>query len=150
MPSQRLLPRLAAGPLAEAMRDSPVVLIHGPRQSGKSTLAMQHGARIGYQSLTFDDTALLNLAQSDPAGFVADLPDRVILDEVQRVPGLFLSLKMAVDRDRTPGASCSPGRRTCCCYPRSPTHWPAARRSYGSILLRSANWRRRAPSSSSG
>lgn len=103
MPSQRLLPRLAAGPLAEAMRDSPVVLIHGPRQSGKSTLAMQHGARVGYQSLTFDDTALLNLAQSDPAGFVADLPDRVILDEVQRVPGLFLSLKMAVDRDRTPG-----------------------------------------------
>jgi predicted AAA+ superfamily ATPase len=103
MPTGRLLPRLAAGPLAEAMQDSPVVLIHGPRQSGKSTLAMQHGARSGYRSLTFDDTAVLNLAKSDPAGFVADLPDRVILDEVQRVPGLFLALKMAVDRDRTPG-----------------------------------------------
>jgi predicted AAA+ superfamily ATPase len=103
MPTGRLLPRLAAGPLAEAMQDSPVVLIHGPRQSGKSTLVMQHGARSGYRSLTFDDTAVLNLAKSDPAGFVADLPDRVILDEVQRVPGLFLALKMAVDRDRTPG-----------------------------------------------
>jgi predicted AAA+ superfamily ATPase len=103
MASDRLLPRLAAGPLEEAMQDSPVVLIHGPRQSGKSTLAMQHGARSGYRSLTFDDTAVMNLAQSDPAGFVADLPDRVILDEVQRVPGLFLALKMAVDRDRTPG-----------------------------------------------
>lgn len=46
---------------------------------------------------------MLQLARSDPAGFVADLPDRVVLDEVQRVPGLFLSLKMAVDRRRTPG-----------------------------------------------
>lgn len=103
MPPDRLIPRLAAGPLAEAMQDSPVVLIHGPRQSGKSTLALEYGARRGYRSLTFDDPAILNLAQSDPAGFVADLPNRVILDEVQRVPGLFLSLKMAVDRDRTPG-----------------------------------------------
>jgi len=103
MTSDRLLPRLAAGPLEEAMQDSPVVLIHGPRQSGKSTLATAHGSRRGYRSLTFDDTAVLNLAQSDPAGFVADLPDRVILDEVQRVPGLFLALKMAIDRDRTPG-----------------------------------------------
>ena len=86
------------------MQDSPVVLIHGPRQSGKSTLATAHGNHRGYRSLTFDDTAVLNLAQSDPAGFVADLPDRVILDEVQRVPGLFLALKMAVERSPTRSA----------------------------------------------
>jgi predicted AAA+ superfamily ATPase len=67
-------------------------------QSARRNLAIR-----GYRSLTFDDTAVLNLAQSDPAGFVADLPDRVILDEVQRVPGLFLALKMAVDRNRAPG-----------------------------------------------
>jgi hypothetical protein len=103
MPSNDLLPRLATAPLAEAMQDSPVVLIHGPRQSGKSTLAMAYGASRGYRSLTFDDAGILSLARSDPTGFVADLPDRVILDEVQRVPELFLSLKMAVDRDRTPG-----------------------------------------------
>lgn len=103
MPPAPLLPRLAAGPLAEAMQDSPVVLIHGPRQSGKSTLATEYGAGRGYRSLTFDDAGVLSLARSDPAGFVADLPDRVILDEVQRAAGLFSSLKIAVDRDRTPG-----------------------------------------------
>ncbi len=42
-------------------------------------------------------------ATSDPAGFIADLPERVILDEVQRVPALFTSMKASVDRDRRPG-----------------------------------------------
>ena len=42
-------------------------------------------------------------AEADPVGFVADLPERLILDEVQRVPGLFTTLKSAVDRRRTPG-----------------------------------------------
>ncbi|MYD04242.1 MAG: ATP-binding protein [Acidimicrobiia bacterium] len=45
----------------------------------------------------------LNAAQDDPAGFVADLPDRVILDEAQRVPELFSSIKLSIDRDRRPG-----------------------------------------------
>ena len=36
-------------------------------------------------------------------GFVADLPPRVILDEVQHVPQLFVTLKAAIDRDRRPG-----------------------------------------------
>lgn len=39
---------------------------------------------------------------SDPAGFIADLPERVILDEVQRAPGIFSALKSAVDRRRLP------------------------------------------------
>ncbi len=103
MPSRPLLPRLAAGPLGEAMEDSPVVLIHGARQSGKSTLAREYGDRRGYTSLTFDDTGVLEIARRDPNGFIADLPARVILDEVQRVPELFLALKLTVDRDRTPG-----------------------------------------------
>jgi predicted AAA+ superfamily ATPase len=103
MTESPLIPRLAAEPLAESMADSPVVLIHGARQSGKSTLAQQYGNRRGYKSLTFDDPTVLQLAQSDPAGFVAELPDRVILDEVQRVPELFSALKLAVDRRRAPG-----------------------------------------------
>jgi predicted AAA+ superfamily ATPase len=45
----------------------------------------------------------LAAARADPVGFVADLPTQVILDEVQRVPELFASLKAAVDRDRRPG-----------------------------------------------
>lgn len=53
--------------------------------------------------VTFDDDAVRASAEADPIGFVRDLPNRVTLDEVQRVPGLFTALKATVDRDRTPG-----------------------------------------------
>jgi predicted AAA+ superfamily ATPase len=96
-------PRYAEVRLNEALADSPVVLIHGPRQCGKTTLARKVGEPAGYGYATFDDDVLRNAAQADPAGFVADLPGRMVLDEIQRVPGLFTTLKLAVDRDRTPG-----------------------------------------------
>ncbi len=50
-----------------------------------------------------DDAAVLAAAESDADGFIADLPDRVILDEVQRVPSLFLAIKRSVDKKRQPG-----------------------------------------------
>lgn len=99
----RLYPRFAEARLAEALADTPVVLIHGPRQCGKTTLARMAGDRRGYAYFSFDDDVTLAAATADPAGFVADLPERSILDEVQRTPGLFAALKMAVDRRRTPG-----------------------------------------------
>lgn len=89
--------------LLEALADTPVVLIHGPRQCGKTTLAREVGSAQGYGYVSFDDDVQRASAQSDPAGFVADLPDKVVLDEVQRVPELFTTLKLAVDRDRRPG-----------------------------------------------
>lgn len=95
-----LIPRFIRPRLMEALADTPVVLIHGPRQCGKTTLAQ---TLEGYDYLSFDDAVQLEAAKSDPVGFVADLPPRVILDEIQRVPELFTSLKMAVDRDRRPG-----------------------------------------------
>ena len=79
------------------------MLVHGPRQCGKTTLARTVGEPLGYGYISFDDSAFLDAAISDPAGFVADLRGKTILDEVQRVPGLFLAIKMAVDRDRQPG-----------------------------------------------
>ena len=96
-------PRFAEGRLREALADTPVVLIHGPRQCGKTTLAQRVGESERYSYFTFDDAALLAGARSDPAGFVADLPERTILDEVQRAPWLFTAIKTAVDRHRTPG-----------------------------------------------
>lgn len=100
---ERLYPRLAERPLREALGDSPVVLIHGPRQCGKTTLARVVGDRSGYAYLSFDAEAVRSAAEADPIGFVDDLPRRVVLDEVQHVPRLFSALKGAVDRDRTPG-----------------------------------------------
>jgi predicted AAA+ superfamily ATPase len=94
-----------ARPLVEslkvALRDTPVVCVLGPRQSGKTTLARSLEPRFAY--VTFDDEAALSYARSDPSGFVAALPQRVILDEIQRVPELLRTVKLAVDRDRRPG-----------------------------------------------
>lgn len=96
-------PRFVLPRLTEALEDTPVVLIHGPRQCGKTTLARAVGDEAGYSYVSFDDDVLRASSQADPVGFVADLPDKVVLDEVQRVPELFTALKAAVDRDRRPG-----------------------------------------------
>ncbi|KXW59367.1 ATP-binding protein [Ferrovum myxofaciens] len=98
-----LHPRFALHHLTDALKDTPVVLIHGPRQCGKTTLARVVGDEAGYSYISFDDDILRASVKADPVGFVADLPDKVVLDEVQRVPELFTALKVAVDRDRHPG-----------------------------------------------
>jgi predicted AAA+ superfamily ATPase len=103
MAQPHLYPRYAELRLTEALEDSPIVLIHGPRQCGKTTLARVVGERFGYHYVTFDDEIIRGAAAADPAGFVAGLAEHTILDEVQRVPALFTSLKNAVDRQRTPG-----------------------------------------------
>ena len=89
--------------LRESLSDSPVTLIHGPRQCGKTTFARRFGETDGYAYFSFDDDVQRAAAAGDPAGYVADLPEKVILDEAQRVPNLFTALKSAVDENRTPG-----------------------------------------------
>ena len=59
--------------LLEALADSPVVLVHGPRQCGKTTLARIIGDAAGYSYITFDDDVLRAAAKADPVGFVGDL-----------------------------------------------------------------------------
>ncbi|MCA9300424.1 MAG: ATP-binding protein, partial [Phycisphaerales bacterium] len=88
--------------LRAALEDTPVVLIHGARQVGKTTLASAIGGP-ERQTYSLDRTPILEAARSDPDGFVDGLPKSVFLDEVQRAPGLFQAIKHAVDRDRTPG-----------------------------------------------
>jgi hypothetical protein len=96
-------PRLLQPRLEEALDDTPVVLIHGPRQCGKTTLAQKVGKRRGYRYHSFDDVNLVAAAKADPIGFVDRLDERVILDEIQHVPELFSSIKQAVDQNRQPG-----------------------------------------------
>ena len=128
MPESLFYPRYVERRLEEALEDSPVVLIHGLRQCGKTTLAQFAYApnylkwgddyltwgderltwgvsrkHRDYAYISFDDAVARDGARADPMGFVADLPERVILDEIQRVPELFEALKMEVDRRRAPG-----------------------------------------------
>jgi uncharacterized protein len=103
MVDKTLYPRGAQTRLEEALTDTPVVLVHGPRQCGKTTLARRVGDARGYLYVSFDDDVALSAAKFDPVGFVADLPDKVVLDEVQCVPGLFTAIKTAVNRQRKPG-----------------------------------------------
>lgn len=97
--------RHIANLLNDALSDTPVVLVNGARQSGKSTLVqsalVQSMAQRRY--LTLDDVSVLNAATSDPVGFINGLQGPVTLDEVQRAPGLFLAIKAAIDRQRIPG-----------------------------------------------
>ena len=103
MDTDSLYPRFVEARLVEALADTLVVLIHGPRQCGKTTLAQIVGEKLDYTYFSFDDDVTHAAASSDPVGFTADLPERTIVDEVQRVPGIFTALKSAVDRRRTPG-----------------------------------------------
>lgn len=104
-----MYPRHIAAQLNAALQDTPVVVINGARQTGKSTLAqaMIDGTAAQAASprryLTLDDAAVLSAAKSDPAGFIGGLRGPVTLDEVQRAPELFLAIKAAVDRSRRPG-----------------------------------------------
>lgn len=88
-------------PLKEALSDTPVVCILGPRQCGKSTLARNGNPNRHYLSL--DDRTYLDLARHDPQGFIGGLPERVTIDEIQRVPELMLAIKRSVDANRKPG-----------------------------------------------
>lgn len=103
MPAAADYPRFAEPRLLEALTDTPVVLIHGPRQCGKTTLAKRVGAAAAFAFVSFDDNVTLAAALEDPVGFIGDLPDHAILDEIQRAPGLFLAIKSTVDRHRKPG-----------------------------------------------
>ncbi len=103
MHKKESIPRQLRFLLTESTEDSPVTLIHGPRQCGKTTLAKSVGEQLGYSYFTFDDTDTRMVVQNDPVGFISDCHDRTVLDEIQLVPELFRILKLSVDRNRKPG-----------------------------------------------
>jgi uncharacterized protein len=95
-------PRFIEDYLRITLSDTRVVLLSGPRQSGKTTLAHAFAEKDGRAFLTLDDPTTLAAAQRDPVGFVRGL-DRAAIDEVQRAPELLLALKQSVDTDRRAG-----------------------------------------------
>ena len=85
----------------EALADTRVVMLCGPRQAGKTTLVRRiAGDDIPFYTL--DDEITLDAASNDPIGFVRSL-DRAVIDEIQRVPRLLLAIKTSVDADPRPG-----------------------------------------------
>lgn len=96
-----ILPRNIQSSIEEALKDTPVVAVLGPRQVGKSTLVRSMAPERAYINL--DEEPYADTAHSDPEGFIAGLPEFVTLDEVQRVPELIPAIKTSVDRNRKPG-----------------------------------------------
>lgn len=95
-----LFPRFIAPRIEEALSDTPVVLISGPRQSGKTTLAKQLAGKRTF--LTLDNEPTLQAALDDPVGLIRSY-DAMVIDEIQRAPRLLLAIKQSVDTDRRPG-----------------------------------------------
>src|SRR3954468_19728419 len=96
------LPRHAAELVSTALADTRVVVVNGARQAGKSTLAeMAVRARPGAVAKFLDDPATREAANADPVAFLRH-DGLMLIDEVQRVPDLWLAIKNTVDRDPRP------------------------------------------------
>ena len=99
----KLYARNSKAALDEALDDTPVVVVVGPRQAGKSTLASLVAEERGARYVTLDDDGPREAANDDPTGFIenADLP--LCIDEFQKAPALLPAIKARVDRARTGG-----------------------------------------------
>ena len=98
---QVLFPRFATELVTTALKDTPVVMVTGPRQCGKTTLVRDLVAS-NREFITLDDDTVLASARSDPTGLVRGL-NRTTIDEVQRAPDLLRAIKRSVDDDRRAG-----------------------------------------------
>lgn len=99
-----MITRKIASKFVSALSDSPVVLLHGARQTGKSTLIkylIKNKHHADY--VTLDDSAVLSAAINNPESFIESFEGNVAIDEVQRAPELFLSIKKNIDKQRKPG-----------------------------------------------
>jgi predicted AAA+ superfamily ATPase len=92
-------PRWLTEHIRKAVSFSPIAVLTGARQTGKSTLLQQESPFKNWRYLNLDDLDLLSMAERRPEELLG-LSDHLVIDEVQRCPGLLLSVKRAVDMDR--------------------------------------------------
>ena len=92
-----MLLRSSTARLLALARGFPVVVVTGPRQSGKTTLVRATFPGLPYCSL--EDPDLRERALRDGRGFLAAYPDGAVFDEVQRAPELLSYLQTYADAD---------------------------------------------------
>lgn len=98
-----LVARHAAAFALEVLGTFPAAIVQGARQVGKSTFAGILAKRFDSLSVTLDDHATRSAAEEDPTTFVDQNPNGLlVIDEIQRVPGLILAIKASIDRNRRP------------------------------------------------
>lgn len=98
-----LVPRAIAPNILAALADTPVVVVNGPRQAGKTTLVRSLAYPGTVQVASLDDPIARSAAAGDPRAFVERPVDTLVIDEAQLEPGLFRAIKASVDADRRPG-----------------------------------------------
>lgn len=96
-------PRASANCWQAASAQFPVLLLTGPRQVGKTTL-LRHLSATNRRYVTLEDLAARELARRDPVLFLQKYRPPVLIDEIQYAPEVLTAIKLAVDRDRHPGA----------------------------------------------
>jgi len=96
---QKYYPRILADQLIKYLDAFPIVGITGPRQAGKSTL-LKHVLKEEFRYVTFDDREVVDQFYNDPKYFMSRYNNKVIFDEVQKVPEIFDAIKLVVDQNR--------------------------------------------------
>ena len=99
--ARKMIERRIQPAVVDLARSFPVVTVTGPRQSGKTTLCKMAFPNLRYASL--EDPDQRRFAIEDPRGFLAELAEGAILDEVQRAPEIASYLQGMVDEDPRPG-----------------------------------------------
>lgn len=99
---KEIYPRHAEERIRLALSDTRVVAVVGPRQAGKTTLVKKIASEDRRQYLNLDDSQTRQFARYDPDGFLRDR-NAVVIDEIQRVPELILTIKTLVDESQIPG-----------------------------------------------
>jgi len=95
-------PRFLKEKILKALDVSPIVLLTGGRQTGKTTLMRELAKEKGYDFISLDNLRYLSAAREDPIGMLEQFTAPIIIDEVQRAPELALPMKMKVDEERKP------------------------------------------------
>lgn len=94
--------REIAGAVHDALKNMPVVVLSGMRQTGKSTLLLHQPEFKNRKYISFDDFATIEAARRNPEGLIAG-EDFLTIDEAQKYPGILSVIKRDVDKNRKPG-----------------------------------------------